>query len=151
MISAVESGPTVSPARAMLLGGAAPAAVVAVLTAAVGALGGAGSAASVLVGAVLAMAALGAGPVLLVLVRDWSPPAVMAVALVAWVLAVLALAVAYLLLSPLPWVLGSWVAAGIIGTGLAWVAGQLRATSRLRILAFGTDPQGAERLSGSDL
>lgn len=108
------------------------------------ALGGASTALSgargllgVAVGGALAIAALAVGPALLRLSRDMEPAMVFAVAVAAYFTVVGVLAAVYLALGGAGWLSGEHAGAAVIGAAAAWLAGQVRATSRLRILAFG--------------
>jgi hypothetical protein len=122
---------------ALLRGGGLPALVTGmVLTAGVA---GAGSeaAAGAASGTVVAGAAMSIGPLVMRVTRRCSPPAVMAVALTAYGVVVIVLGGIYLLLARAVWVSSGHLAVALIAGGAVWAAGQLRATRRLRVLAFG--------------
>jgi hypothetical protein len=142
MIGRSSSGPTASPALAMLVGGAVPGVAVGLAVAGVGAISGLPEAQSALAGAALAAAALAVGPVALLLVKNWPPPAVMLAAMVAYAGAILGVGVAYAGLTTQPWLRGGYAASGFLATLIAWLLGHVRAVSRLRMLAFGTDSEG---------
>jgi hypothetical protein len=144
MIGRSGSGPTASPALAMLVGGVVPGVAVGLAVTAVGAFSGLAEAKSALVGAALAGAALAVGPLVMLLVKNWPPPAVMLAAMVAYGAAILGVAMAYAALMPQPWLRGGYAAAGFLATLIAWVAGHVRAVSRLRMLAFGTETEGEQ-------
>jgi hypothetical protein len=97
------------------------------------------------VGALLAVAALAAGPLLLRASRDASPPAVTAVAVLGYAGVVVLLGVAFLALAPITWLSADHLAAALVTVTVAGLVGQIRAVTRLRVLAFGTpqDPQVA--------
>jgi hypothetical protein len=142
MIGRSPSGPTASPARAMLVGGAVPGAVVGLAVAAVGAISGRPEAGSALVGAALGGGALAVGPAVLLVVKNWPPPAVMLAAMVAYGVAVLGVGVAYAALAPQPWLRGGYAASGFLATLIAWQIGHVRAVSRLRMLAYEIQTNG---------
>jgi hypothetical protein len=97
------------------------------------------------VGTVLAGLSMAVGPWTLHLARGASPPAVMAAALSSYGILVLVLGVLWIVLSEAPWLsmvhLGSALAVGVV----AWTAGQVRATTRLRLLCFGPGPDPTPR------
>ncbi len=126
---------------ALLRGVLVPIGAVGALCIAVGATRSGAVAAGALVGTVLAALAFVVGPGVLALARSWAPPAVMALAMTAYLVLIGVLAVLYLLLLDVTWM--SQVAAGwtLLLCAAAAVAGQIRATSRLRVPAFGDDPE----------
>lgn len=95
------------------------------------------AAAAAAAGTLLAVAALGVGPLLMAVTRRASPPAVMAVALAGYAVTVLALAVVYLAWGAVPSLPGEHVGYGILAAAVGSSAGQVQAVRRLRVLAFG--------------
>jgi ATP synthase protein I len=142
MIGGAASGPTASPARSILAGGALPAVVVGAAAIVVGALDSGSAAASAAVGCGLAIFALAAGPLIMTVVRNWPPPAVMLAAVVGYAVAAVVVGLAYAELASLPWVRGGYAGWSVLATMIGWVVGQIRATRRLRFLAFGTATEG---------
>jgi hypothetical protein len=122
---------------ALLRGGSVPALVAGAIGTAASAAWGAHAAAAFAVGALLAVVALAAGPLLLHASRDASPPAVTAVAVVGYVGVVLVLGVAFLALAPIPWLSADHLAAALVTVTVVGLAGQIRAVTRLRVLVFG--------------
>lgn len=114
-----------------------------VLAVLVGALSGAEAAIGAAVGAALATAALAAGPLLLRASARWQPVMVMAVALVAYGVVVVALGAAYLALDGAGWLSHPHVGLGAAACTVVWLAAHIRASGRLRVLAFGS-PGGRE-------
>jgi hypothetical protein len=140
-----ESGETRRPAAVLLRGGAVPAGLAGALVAGYSALVSPSAAGSALIGAVLAGAALSVGPLLLAATRQLSPPAVMAVAVGGYAITIGVLATAYLMLAGVSWLSGDHVGYAIAAVTAAWLAGQIRAVRRLRVLAFGSGSQGDAR------
>ena len=134
---ASPSGQTPDAALAMLRGGAVPATVVIAAVTLVSACWGASEALGAIVGGLVVVAAMSVGPVLLRTARDWSPPAVMAVAVIGYGGAVIVLGVAFLILSSLSWLSPGPLGAALVAGTVGWIVGQVRAVARLRILAFG--------------
>ncbi len=89
------------------------------------------------VGTMLTVTAFAAGPLLLRWARNVAPAMLFALAVAAYLTVVSALGVAYALLSDASWLDGAWVGYAIVAGGLAWLAGQTWATSKLRILTYG--------------
>jgi ATP synthase protein I len=133
----------------MWRGGVVPAVVVGALVAAGSAAAGGRAAGSAAIGAVITVAAMSTGPGLMSISQHWSPPAVMASALGGYAITVLVLAVAFVLLAPISWLSGEHVGAAMVAVVIAWMAGQTRAASKLRILAYGSGTQGDERAGTS--
>jgi hypothetical protein len=139
------SGPAADPALELLRGGLRPTLVAGVALVTVVAFAGGRAAVSAVVGVGLAGLAMSAGPVTMRATRKWSPPAVMAVALISYGTVVIVLGVVYVALRQVAWVSAGHLAASLIVSGAAWTAGELQAARRLRVLAFGdlaavTDP-----------
>jgi hypothetical protein len=130
---------------ALLRGGTVPALAAGVVGTAVSAVWGAHAAAAFAIGALLAVAALAAGPLLLRASRDASPPAVTTVAVLGYAGVVVLLGVAFLALAPITWLSADHLAAALVAVTVAGLGGQIRAVTRLRVLAFGNpqDPQVA--------
>jgi hypothetical protein len=85
---------------------------------------------------------MSAGPGLMLISQHWSPPAVMASALGGYAVTVFVLALAFVLLAPIRWLSGEHVGVAMVAVVIAWMAGQIRASARLRILAYGSGTQG---------
>jgi ATP synthase protein I len=90
-----------------------------------------------LVGTLLTVTAFATGPLLLRWARNVEPFMLFALAVATYLTVVSALGIAYSLLSDASWLHGGWVGAAILAGALAWLAGQARATAKLRILTFG--------------
>jgi len=90
-----------------------------------------------LVGTLLTVAAFGVGPLLLRYARNVEPLLMFALAVGGYLSVVSVLAVAFALLSDVAWLDGGWVGAAILAGAAAWLAGQVRATAKLRVLTFG--------------
>ncbi|MFN8080612.1 MAG: hypothetical protein U0Q19_13725 [Kineosporiaceae bacterium] len=104
------------------------------------------------VGTVLAAVAFAAGPLILAMARNWAPPAVMAAALGGYLTLIGVLAVIYLVLLPADWM--AHVATGwtLLACASASIAGQIRAMSRLRVLAFGSPvPPSGDTTTGHQM
>jgi hypothetical protein len=127
----------------LLRGGTVPALAAGAVGAAVSAAWGLHAAVAFAVGALLAVAALAAGPLLLRASRDASPPAVTAIAVIGYAGVVLVLGVAFLALAPIGWLSADHLAVALVTVTVAGLVGQIRAVTRLRVLAFGRpqDPQ----------
>jgi hypothetical protein len=128
---------------ALLRGGSVPAIVAGAVGTAASAAWGGRAAAAFAVGALLAVVALAAGPLLLHASRDASPPAVTTVAVIGYVGVVLILGVAFLALAPITWLPADHLAAALVTVTVAGLAGQIRAVTRLRVLVFGA-PQESQ-------
>jgi hypothetical protein len=130
---------------ALLRGGTVAALAAGVVGTGVSAAWGAHAAAAFAVGALLAVAALAAGPLLLRASRDASPLAVTVAAVIGYAAVVVVLGVAFLALAPITWLSTDHLAAGLVTVTVAGLAGQIRAVTRLRVLAFGAaqEPQVA--------
>jgi hypothetical protein len=137
--------------RALLWGGTVCALAAGAVGTAVSAAWGGHAAVAFAVGALLAAAALGAGPLLLRASRNASPPAVTAVAVLGYAGVVVALGVAFLALGPITWLSSDHLAAALVTVTVAGLGGQIRAVTRLRVLAFGTpqEPQVAADSGGA--
>jgi hypothetical protein len=128
---------------ALLRGGAIAGLAAGALGTAVSAAWGMRAAVAFAVGALLAVAALAAGPLLLRASRNASPPAVTAFAVIGYTGVVLVLGGAFLALAPIRWLSADHLASALVTVTVAGLAGQIRAVTRLRVLAFGTrqEPQ----------
>jgi len=135
-LTPAAAGPTASPARALLAGALVPIAVVGVLATAAGLTISPAAAWGAVIGAVLAAVSFSVGPLVLTLARTWSPPAVMAVAMTAYLVLIGVLAVAYLMLLDRSWLAHGWTGWTLLGCAAASIAGMIRAAGRLRVLAF---------------
>jgi hypothetical protein len=126
----------------MWRGGVLPAGAVGGVVVAGSAIAGGRAAGSALIGVVITLVAMSAGPVLMSISQHWSPPAVMASAVGGYAMTVLILAVAFVLLAPITWLSGTHVGGAMVAVVIAWMAGQTRAAARLRILAYSSGTQG---------
>jgi hypothetical protein len=135
----VSAGPTTDPAVALLRGGGIPALLTCVGVAACCLPVGPSAAGSAALGGGMAIIALAVGPLLLRLGRDWTSVGLMALAVTGYGAVVFFLAVVFLLLSNASWLLGGYAALGVVACTSGWLAGQLRSTHRLRVLAFGDE------------
>ena len=136
------SGPTARPAIFLWRSAAVPAAVVGVLVAAGSAVWGTSALLSALFGAVLVLAAMSLGPILMIRVETWSPPAVMAAGVAGYGAAVLLLGLAFALTEPLTWLSGTHVGVAAVLVSLGWTAGHCRGLGRVRMLAYGNGTEG---------
>jgi hypothetical protein len=139
------SGPA-DAGTALLRGGTAPALVAGALVTIVSAAWGWRAALGAALGSLLAAAALAVGPALLRAVRHASPPAVTAAAAGGYAAVVIVLGLVFAVLSPASWLSAEHLAAALVVVTLAGIAGQARAVTRLRVLAF--DEPHAERGDG---
>lgn len=137
-----ESAPEARPAIVLLRAGAVPGGVAGGVVAVASTVVSPQAGLSALVGTVLAVAALAVGPGLMSFAANMPPPAVMSLALAGYGITVGLLAVIYVLLGKVTWLSGDHAGYAIAVAVTAWLVGQLRATMRLRILAFGTRPEG---------
>jgi hypothetical protein len=137
--------PTRDPAATLLRGGAVPALVTGAAVSAGCLAAGPSAAASAALGGLLAAIALAVGPVLMRLGRGYSPVGLMALAVAGYGGVVLGLATAFLLVKDASWLAGGYTAVGILAVVGAWIAGQARSTSRLRVMAFGAVDQPGQR------
>jgi hypothetical protein len=128
---------TSNPAATLLRAGAQPALVIGGGVVVGCLLAGPAAAASAAFGVALAMVALAIGPLLLRLGRDYSPTGLMTLAVCGYAAVVIGLAVVYALVSQASWLIGAFAAAGLLAGVAAWLAGQARSTSRLRVLLYG--------------
>jgi hypothetical protein len=101
---------------------------------------GPAAAASFALGAALSVAALAVGPLLLRASEKASPPAVTAAAVGGYAGVVLVLGGAFLALAPVSSLSSEHLAAALVAVTVAGLAGQIRAVTRLRVLAFGEPP-----------
>jgi hypothetical protein len=92
---------------------------------------------------VLAVLALSLGPLIMRTGSQGSPPAVMARAMAGYLALVVLLGGAYVVLGSLRWVSPTFVGVALAVATTAGIAGQLRATTRLRVLAFGSPDSSA--------
>jgi ATP synthase protein I len=99
-----------------------------------------GAVAGAVVGTLLTVTAFGTGPLLLRFARNVEPFLMFALAVAAYLTVVSLLGVAYALLSDVSWLESAWVGYAILAGSLAWLAGQVRATAKLRMLTFGDGP-----------
>jgi hypothetical protein len=86
----------------------------------------------------LALVALSVAPLLMVITRNVSLPAVMAVALAGYVITVLVLAMVCAALGTVLWLSGEHVGYGILAATVGSSVGQMWAVKRLRTLTFGS-------------
>lgn len=146
------AGPSADPALDLLVGGVVPAALTGVVVVAVVAVAGTRAMIGAAVGTVLVCLAMSAGPLVMRATRRWSPPAVMAVALIAYGAVVIALGVVYVALRQVAWLSADHLAVALVACGAGWTAGELRAAWTLRTLAFGGVDEAADTpaTSGDD-
>ena len=144
-MNAVASGPA-DAGTALLRNGTTPALVAGAVVTVVSAWWGWRAALAAAVGSVLAAAALAVGPALLRATRNASPPAVTAAATGGYAAVVVVLGLVFAVLSPASWLSAEHLAAALVVVTLAGIAGQARAVTRLRVLAFDEPP--AERGDG---
>jgi len=142
-VSRAAGTTTIEAGAALLRGGSVPALVAAAVGTAASAAWGAHAAAAFAVGALLAVVALAAGPLLLRASRDASPPAVTAVAVIGYLGVVLILGVAFLALAPITWLSADHLAVALVTVTVVGLAGQILAVTRLRVLVFG-GPQDSQ-------
>ncbi|SDQ73410.1 hypothetical protein [Quadrisphaera sp. DSM 44207] len=133
------------PYRAMLRGGLVPTLVVAVLALAVAvATGGARGAAGSLLASAVVVASFSSGLLVLSRVARTAPPiTVMAVALLTYTTKVGLLGLLLLLVGGASWLSGDAFGLTAVATALVWLAGELRAFTRVRTLVF--DESGPAR------
>ncbi|HET9654696.1 MAG TPA: hypothetical protein VFP72_05040 [Kineosporiaceae bacterium] len=150
----VKGSGTADPSAALLRGGALPALVTGVVLVAGSAFAGASAMTGAAVGVLLAALAMTTGPLVMRGSRQWSPPAVMAIAVISYGVVVIVLGMVFLLLRSSTWLSPGFLGVGLIAGGAAWSAGELRAAWTLRVLAFGSPvpgpqlpPEGAGRAS----
>jgi hypothetical protein len=124
-------------AWALLRAGLVPALVVDGVVVAAAVTAGGDAVAGALVGMLLTVAAFGVGPALLRYARNVEPVLLFALAVSSYLTVVGVLAVAYALLSEASWLEADWVGAAILGGAASWLAGQVWATAKLRVLTFG--------------
>jgi hypothetical protein len=127
-----------APVRVLLRGALVPIAVVGAVAAAVSALHSPAAAGAAGLGALLAAAAFSVGPLVMQWSGTWSPPAVMAAALTAYLTLIGVLAVVYLVLLGLAWLPHPYLGWTLMACAVASIAGQVLAAGRLRVLAFGS-------------
>jgi hypothetical protein len=142
MNSGLASGPTTSPARALLAGGAVPGAALGLLVVAAGWISSPAAAASALLGAGLASAAMAVGPITMMIAQNWRPPAVLVAALTGYAIATLGAGLGFAILAPQDWVRGGYAGWALLATLIGWITGQVLAVRRLRFLAFGNEMEG---------
>lgn len=128
-----------NPAAALLRGAGVPAIAVSLGASLLSLLAGPAQAASAGTGAALAIIALATGPLLLRLGRSYSPVGLMALAVFGYGLVVIALGIAFALVSGASWLVGEYAATGALACTGVWIAAQARSTSGLRVLLYG-DP-----------
>jgi hypothetical protein len=121
----------------LLRAGTRPALAASVLVAAVSLLWGWRALVAAAIGGLLATAALAVGPALLRAVRHASPPAVTAAATGGYAAVVVVLGLVFVLLAPASWLSADHLAVALVVVTVAGTAGQARAVTRLRVLAFG--------------
>ncbi len=138
MREAGSDGGTASSAAAMLRGTVLFAGAASVLLTALSAGWGGAAVAGAAAGSLLAVLALSFGPLLMRTGSQASPPAVMARAMAGYLVLVLLLGGSYLVLGSLRWISPAFLGVALAVATMAGIAGQLRAATRLRVLAFGS-------------
>jgi ATP synthase protein I len=131
------------PFPAMMRGALRPTVIAAAAAAAVGAFAGLPGLTGALLGAALVIAFFGAGLWLMRLTRNLEPSLVMAVVLVSYVAKVMALGVVLVLLKDASWLSVPHLALSALACTAVWLGAEIRAFTRLRVLAF--DPAGPGR------
>lgn len=131
------SGMTADPALALLRGGMVPALVTGGVLVIVAGFAEGRAMAGAALGAAVVYVVMSAGPLVMRVTRQWSPPAVMAASLITYGAVVLLLGVAYIALERVTWVSASHFGIALIVGCLAWTVGAWRAVWRVRLLAFG--------------
>ncbi len=130
----------VSAAAVLLRAALLPTALVGVVAVAVSALQSPPAMAGAAIGALLAALACSIPAGVMLLAGKWSPPAVMGLAMAAYLVLVVLFGVIYLALSSASWLslphLG-WTLMAASAVAIAW---QVRAVGRIRVLAFGSAP-----------
>lgn len=127
------------PAWILLRSGLVPATVAGVLVTVFAVTDGTRAVIGALVGAALTVVAFCVGPLLMRAVRNVDPLMTFALALTSYMTVVFVLAVAYGLLSDASWLAPGYVGGAILACAAGWLAGQIRATAKLRVLTFGHD------------
>jgi len=126
-------------AGTLLRAGAAPLLAVGVVIVALASVQGARAGAGALVGTAVAGAAMAVGPCTLHLVRSGPPVAVMAAAVGAYGALVVGLGLLWALLTRIDRLSAEHLGLALIAGVVAWSAGQVRATARLRTPYFEVD------------
>lgn len=107
------------------------------LVALIAAVDGVRAVAGAVLGGLLVLLAMAVAPLVMRAARRWSPPAVMAVALLAYGATVIVLGAVYLALGNAEWLSSAHLGVALIACCGAWTAGGTWVTARVRILAFG--------------
>lgn len=146
----MSSGVPVAAAQAGVAGalfraGALPAAVISAAVIAAASPWGLPAVTGAGIGSAAATGALAVGPLLLRLGRDLDPPLLFGLALGGYAAVVMILGGLLVLAGPATWLSGKSAGVAAVAVTSGWLAGQLRATRRLRILAFGSLPPGGEK------
>lgn len=144
MIRRLEPGAQRPPMRVLLAGALLPIGVVGVVATVIGAVQSRPVMAGALIGTALAALAFSVGPLIMGWAQNWSPPAVMAVAMTAYMVLTGALAVIYLLLLDRSGISLPAIGWTLFACAAASIAGIVRASSRVRVLAFGSIPAAAQ-------
>ncbi len=126
--------------RVLLAGALLPIAAVGLVATVIGATLSGPVLAGVLIGTALAALAFSVGPLIMGWAQNWSPPAVMAAAMTAYMVLTGALAVIYLLLLERTGISLPAIGWTLFACAAASIAGIVRASSRVRVLAFGSIP-----------
>jgi len=136
----------------MLRGSALPTTAVAVVCIGVGALLGGGKAAwSAALGAALVLVFFSLSLLVMKRTATWEPTAVMGVVLGTYTAKIIALGVAMVLLRDASWLSGQALALSIIVCTVVWLAFEMRAFTRMRVLvsAEATRPAGDDHHDGA--
>lgn len=138
MIRGVDPGSQPPAMRVLLHGALIPIAAVGALATVLGAVRSLPEMVGALIGTALAGLAFSVGPLIMGMAQNWSPPAVMAAAMGGYLIVIGALALSYLALLPWEWISHPALGWTLLACAAASLAGQIRAASRVRVLAFGS-------------
>ncbi len=136
---------TANPAGRLLAGAGWPGLGATAVLAAVASVTDLSNGASALVGGVMALAALVVGPALQWICRGVDPNLLLGVAVLAYGLVVGLVWLVYSLVSDASWLSGGWAGVGVLAAAVAWVAGYMRASSRLRLPLYENEDSTAGR------
>jgi ATP synthase protein I len=140
---AAQTSDTAAQFSAMLRGSALPTAAVAVVCVVAAAVGGAKEAWSAGLGAALVVVFFSLSLLVMKRTATWEPTAVMGVVLGTYTAKIIALGVAMVLLRDASWLSGQALALSIIACTVVWLAFEMRAFTRMRVLVApeaSTDP-----------
>ena len=136
---------TTNPVGVLLRGSVVPALLAVALLALISGLVSLDAAKSVLVGGGMAVLALAAGPALHQLCRNLDPSLVVGIVVLAYCLVVGLIGIGFAQVNDASWLVGEYAAGGVLAGAVAWVAGHMRASIRLRQPLYDEDRSTAER------